>query len=403
MKRKIILMVTLIICLCSLIISCGKKKSGEAEAVDLYYNTQSVKSINYVTDLIRKYEEEQGGKINIIPVNNIKEIEKNINGKKDSFLVLLDGYDFIDYKNKNYLRDLSYLFKEKKIKENFVNINNLYGIYEGKYYGLGLTPYSLDLVYNKEALKNMGIEIKENSYIEILTKLREKNIKIPTYIKSEYSKELLLSCLIVNDTIAYDLYKTDKFNNLEEKIKHIENGQKIFDVMHDLYNKNILREDMFIEDDESAIKDFNEGKSPVLLATTLSSGDITDKKGIGLVDKMPIQNKVVNTAVGMDVTLCSVIGTSNIDAVDDFFRFLIESNPFEVLSEKNYITGNIEADSNLRGVQIKMADNIGVANEINMFYINIISDENIKKIDKECKKVLSGEYDGKEWDRVLGK
>lgn len=402
MKRKLNIIVVLV-CLCSLIISCGKKKSGEVEEVNLYYNAQSVKSINYLTDLIKKYEEEQGGKVNIIPVNNMNEIEKNINEKKDSFLVLLNGYDFIDYKNKNYLRDLSYLFKEKKIKEKFIDINNLYGIYEGKYYGLGLAPYSLDLIYDKEALKNKGIEINENSYIEILTKLREKNIKIPTYIKSEYSKEILLSCLVVNDTIAYDLYKTDKVNNLQEKIKHIENGQKIFDVMHDLYNKNILREDMFIEEGESAIKDFNEGKSPVLLTTTLSSEDITDKKGIGLVDKMPIQNKIVNTTVGMDVTICSIIGTSKIDSVDNFLRFLVESNPFEVLSKKNCVTGSVEADSSLKGVQIKMADSIGVADEINMFYTNIISNEYIKKIDKECKKVLSGQYDGKEWDRILEK
>lgn len=402
MKRKII-PVLIFICFCSFLIGCRNKKNNDIKEVNLYYNTQSVKSISYVSDLIKRYEEKQGGKINIIPVNDVSEIEKHIDAKKDSFLVLLDGYDFIDYKNKNYLRNLSFLFKEKSIKEKFIDINNLYGIHEGKYYGLGLTPYSLSLLYNKDALKDLGIEIKENNYIEILTKLREKNIKIPTHIKSEYSKELLFSCLIANDTINYDLYKTDKINKLSEKINNIENGQKIFDVMHDLYNKNILREDMFLEDNKSAIKDFNEGKIPVLLTTTLSAQDITNKEGIDIVDKMPIQNKIVNTNVGMDVTLCSVIGTTNIDHVDNFLRFLIEENPFEVLSKKNCITGNIEADSNLKGVQIKMANDIASADEINKFYINIISNEDISKIDKECKKVLSGKYDGKEWSRVLEK
>ena len=402
MKRKII-PVLIFICFCSFLIGCRNKKNNDIKEVNLYYNTQSVKSISYVSDLIKRYEEKQGGKINIIPVNDVSEIEKHIDAKKDSFLVLLDGYDFIDYKNKNYLRDLSFLFKEKSIKEKYIDINNLYGIHEGKYYGLGLTPYSLSLLYNKDALKDLGIEIKENNYIEILTKLREKNIKIPTHIKSEYSKELLFSCLIANDTINYDLYKTDKINKLSEKINNIENGQKIFDVMHDLYNKNILREDMFLEDNKSAIKDFNEGKIPVLLTTTLSAQDITNKEGIDIVDKMPIQNKIVNTNVGMDVTLCSVIGTTNIDHVDNFLRFLIEENPFEVLSKKNCITGNIEADSNLKGVQIKMANDIASADEINKFYINIISNEDISKIDKECKKVLSGKYDGKEWSRVLEK
>lgn len=402
MKRKIIPLLILI-CFCSLLVGCRDKKSSDVKEVNLYYNTQSVKSISYVSDLVKEYEEKQDSKINIIPVNDVSEIEKHIDGKKDSFLVLLDGYDFIDYKNKNYLRDISYLFKEKSIKEKFIDINNLYGIHKGRYYGLGLTPYSLDLLYNKEALKKLGVEIKENNYIEALTKLREKNIKIPTYIKSEYSKELLFSCLIANDTINYDLYKTDKINKLSEKINNIEGGQKIFDVMHDLYNKNILREDMFLEDNKSAIKEFNDGKIPVLLTTTLSAQEISNKEDIGIVDKMPIQNKIVNTSVGMDVALCSVIGTTNVDDVDNFFRFLIEENPFEVLSKKNCITGNIEADNKLRGVQIKMANDIASADEINKFYINIISNEDISKIDKECKKVLSGKYDGKEWSRVLKK
>lgn len=402
MKKKLSLMLILL-CLCSLSTACGNKKNEEVDSVNLYYNAQNVKSINCITDLIKKYEEKKGAKINIIPVNDIEEVEKNINEKEDSSLVLLDRYNFIDYKNKNYLRDLSYLFKEKKIKEKFFPINNLYGMDEEKYYGIGITPYSIDLIYNEEALKSKEIEIQENSYIEILTKLREKNIKIPTYIKSQYSKEVLLSCLVANDTISYDLYKVDKASNLSEKINYIENGQKIFDILHDLYNKNVIKEDMFIESDEAVIKEFNEGKIPVLLTTTLSSEDITNKKGIGLIDKMPIENKNISTTVGMDATLCSVIGSLKTDSVDDFFRFLIESNPFGELSKKNCVTGNREADSNLKGVQRKMGNGIRVANEINMFYINIISNENIKKIDKECKKILSGQYDGKEWDRVLGK
>ena len=98
MKRKII-PVLIFICFCSFLIGCRNKKNNDIKEVNLYYNTQSVKSISYVSDLIKRYEEKQGGKINIIPVNDVSEIEKHIDAKKDSFLVLLDGYDFIDYKN----------------------------------------------------------------------------------------------------------------------------------------------------------------------------------------------------------------------------------------------------------------------------------------------------------------
>lgn len=385
------------------IIGCGKGKSKENSVVKLYYNNNTVKSINCIVELIKKYEEEEGKKISLIPVNSEEEIEKKIGDDKEAALLLLDGYSFIDFNNKNYLRDISYLFKEKENREKFANINNLYGIYEGKYYGLGITPFNLELVYNEELLKNRGIEIKDNNYIEALKKLNEKNIKIPTYIKSEYTKEVLFSSLVANDTIAYNLHKVEDVNVIEDKIKHIENGQKIFDTLHDLYTKNIIREDMFQDGGEELIKKFNEEKIPVLLTTTLVSDSITDKRGIGTINKMPINNKSVNSAVVMDCIICSSSGKSNVDDLDNFFRYIIHSDVFESLSKKNCITGNRKADSNLKGVQIKMVNSIVGADDINMPYFNVISNENIEKINKECKKVLSGKYDGKEWSRVLGK
>lgn len=389
--------------ICLLIVGCGKDKNKETNTVNLYYNSSTVKSINYVVELIKKYEEKEGKKINLVPVNSEEEIEKKIGDEKEAALVLLDGYSFIDFNNKNYLRDITYLFKEKETREKFANINNLYGIYEGKYYGLGITPFTLELVYNEELLKSKGIKFEDNNYIEALKKLNEKKIKIPTYVKSEYTKEILFSALVANDTIAYDLHKVDDVNSVEDKIKHIKNGQKIFDTLHELYTKNIIKEDMFQDEGESAIKNFNEGKIPVLLTTTLTSEKITDKRGIGTINKMPINNKSVNSTVGMDCIICSSSGKTKIDDLDNFFRYIINSDVFEELTKKNCITGNRKADSNLKGVQIKMVNSIVSADDINMFYFNIISNENIRKIDKECKNVLSGKYDGKEWSRIIGK
>lgn len=389
--------------ICLLIVGCGKDKNKETNTVNLYYNSSTVKSINYVVELIKKYEEKEGKKINLVPVNSEEEIEKKIGDEKEAALVLLDGYSFIDFNNKNYLRDITYLFKEKETREKFANINNLYGIYEGKYYGLGITPFTLELVYNEELLRSKGIKFEDNNYIEALKKLNEKKIKIPTYVKSEYTKEILFSALVANDTIAYDLHKVDDVNSVEDKIKHIKNGQKIFDTLHELYTKNIIKEDMFQDEGESAIKNFNEGKIPVLLTTTLTSEKITDKRGIGTINKMPINNKSVNSTVGMDCIICSSSGKAKIDDLDNFFRYIINSDGFEELTKKNCITGNRKADSNLKGVQIKMVNSIVSADDINMFYFNIISNENIRKIDKECKNVLNGKYDGKEWSRIVGK
>ena len=50
-----------------------------------------------------------------------------------------------------------------------------------------------------------------------------------------------------------------------------------------------------------------------------------------------------------------------------------------------------------------MANSIHAASGINILYIDMISKEKGKKIDKEVKNVLSGKYDGKEWKRIIEK
>lgn len=403
--NKKILVLSLISIMAISILGCSMKKNNnnDENTLNLYYNTIDTKSISYIPEIIKEYEKEEGIKINIVPLKSNEEMLKKITEDKESCLLLLDGYRFSDYNLKGILRELTYLFKSEKTKQEFTDISTLYGIFEGRNFGLGLSPYSVSLVYNKTELEKLGITVEENDLNYLFKKLNEKNIKIPTKMYSEYSKELLISALIANDSIIYDMYKLDYINDMDKKIYSIENGQKIFDIMNDLYNKNIIKENMFIEDDD-AVKKFNEGKTPVVLMTTLGANDIkSDSDNIGVVDQMHINNKIVNSPILTDTILCSSVGSKNFDAVDKFFRYIINSGIFQKISSKNYITGNKIADSNLQGVQIKMANGISSAEEINKVYFNVISNKNIKKINDECRNVLSGKYDGKEWNRILDK
>lgn len=401
MKKKISIILLLIIT-CTLTAGC-KKGSKKNEDINLYYNSESVKTFNFAKEIIEQFEKEFKIKVNINPVNSEKDIEKNISEEKENSVLLLDDYTYIKFANKNYLRDLGYLYKSKDTREKFSYITNIYGIYNDKYYGIGLMPYSLELVYNEEALKKLGIEVNENDMKQVFKKLNEKNIKIPTYIKSEYSKGELLSALVANDTVIYNMYKMNKVSEVDDKIYALDNGQEIFNRLNDLYKDNVLKEDMFLEEGEEAIKNFNEGKSPVVFITTLNSSDIKSNEEVKVVNKMPISDNYINSPVGVDFIVCSSIGNKKGDEVDKFLRYLLKEEPFNKLSEKNCISGNKKADSNLKEVQGQMANSIHAASEINILYIDMISPEKGKKIDKEVKNVLSGKYDGKEWKRIIEK
>lgn len=399
MKSKRVVLVCMLF-LIPLLVSCMEKKE-ETSKVKLYYNKNSIVTIKNVETLVKEYKNKEGKEIEIVPLEDIDEMKSKIGEHKESAIVLLDGYSFMDFTSKNYLRDLTSLFKDKTIRERFSLITNLYSRINGRYFGLAFKPYSLELIYNKEMLKEMQINVTENNMFNLIKKLNEKNIKIPTYIESRHSKEILLSNLVANDTIVYDIKSDILSTNIEEKIKEIKSGQILMDKIYYYYNEGILREDNFIDRDENVIKELNESKIPVLLTTSLITDRLNKESGdFYCVNKLPINNNV-NSPVGSDLIICSTIGSSNSEDIDIFMRYLIQSDVFKKLSEKNLITGNKDADSNLLGVSAEMAENIHAADGINKFYINIISDEKIKKIENEIKNIMSGKYDKKEWDRVL--
>lgn len=399
MKSKRVIFIYILF-LILFLVSCMEKKEEDSK-VKLYYNKNSIISIKSVETLVKEYKNKEGKDIQIVPLESEDEIKSKIGEHKEAAIVLLDSYSFMDFISKDYLRDLTSLFKDKTTREKFSLITNLYSRINGRYFGLSFKPYSLELIYNKEFLKDMQIDVTENNMFNLIKKLNEKNIKIPTFIESRHSKEILLSNLVANDTIVYDIKNEMLSTDIREKIKEIENGQILMDKIYYYYTLGILKKENFIDRDETAIKELNEKKIPVLLTTSLVT-DRLDKESNDFycVNKLPISNNV-NSPVGSDLIICSTIGSKKAEEIDIFIRYLIQSDVFKKISEKNLITGNKEADSNLLGVSAKMAEDIHAADGINKFYVNIISEEKIKKIENEIKDIMVGKYDKKEWERVL--
>lgn len=401
-KRKRIYCALLLIISLFNFISCSRNEE-ESHNIKIYYNKNTVKEINVVEEIIKEYKKKVGKEVTLVGVEKEEDMIKFIGEDKESNIVILDGYSFVDFANKDYLRDISYLYKDKKTREKFSLINNVYGRLLGSYYGIGFMPFSLDLVCNDKLLKSMGLDIKEDNLFKAISILTSKGIKIPTYIKSEYTKELLLSAVVANDTIIYDMNQEYVKGKLENDIYTIKDGQKIFNVINDYYKQGILKESNFIEGGEELIEKFNKGEIPVVLTTTLSSDKFDSSINATLINKQPIENKYVNAATGVDIIICATVGNHQENDVESFLRFLLQGGAMENLNKMKVVTGNKMGDSSLIGVQGDMASSIQAIAELNRFYFNRISNKDILSISDEVKNVMEGKYDGKEWERVLNK
>ncbi|MGL5414357.1 MAG: hypothetical protein ACRDAU_01720 [Clostridium sp.] len=399
--KKISLISILIILIISLS-SCNynlKKEKG----FKIYYNKNTVKEISIVKKLVEKYKRLEGREIEIIGLEEEDDIKKYIGENKDQSVILLDGYSFLEFINEDYLRDIGYLYKEKETRKNFSVMTNSYGRERGIYKGISIMPFSLELVINKKISDEKKLFFEKNDISKAILELKEKGIKIHSYIKSEYTKELLLISLIANDTIIYDIKRNNTTSSLKNKIYSIKNGQEIFEKLNYFFKIGSFREENFIDGGEEVIEKFNNGEIEAVLTTTLSADRFNSDIDAILINKLSIVNKSTNAPIGMDIIITSSIGNKNRDEIDRFFRFLLQSNGIESLECEKIVTGNKKGDSELTGIQSKMADGIHSDSEINKFFFNIISNEGVENITEEVKKVMNGQYDGDEWNRIIKK
>ncbi|MGL4850822.1 MAG: hypothetical protein ACRC28_18205 [Clostridium sp.] len=401
-KKNILWLISILIILIISLCGCNYNSNKE-KGFKIYYNKNTVKEISVIENLVRKYEKESNRKIEIIGLDSEEDIKSYIGENKEQSIVLLDGYSFLEFINENYLRDIGYLYKEKEIREKFSVMTNSYGREKGVYNGISIMPFSLELIINKKVLDDKGVEFERNNISDAIIKLNKNGIKIYSYIKSEYTKELLITSLIANDTIIYDINETHATSSLKNKIYSIKNGQEIFEKLNYFYKEGSFKEENFIDGNEKLIELFNEGKIGAMLTTTLVADKFNPNIETVIVDKLPISNISVNAPIGMDMIITSAIGKKNRDETDRFLRFLLQPNGIEELGKENIVTGNKKGDSMLSGVQAKMAKVIHNDSEINKFFFNIISNEGVENITEEAKNVMNGKYDGMEWERVIKK
>ncbi|MGL5649938.1 MAG: hypothetical protein ACRDDY_19065 [Clostridium sp.] len=402
MRYKKLSLINILIILIISLSSCNYNLKKEKE-FKIYYNKNTVKEISIVKKLVEKYKRLEDRDIEIIGLEEEGDIKKYIGENKDQNVILLDGYSFLEFINEDYLRDIGYLYKEKETRKNFSVMTNSYGRERGIYKGISIMPFSLELVINKKISDEKNLSFEKNDISKAILKLKEKGIKIHSYIKSEYTKELLLISLIANDTIIYDIKRNNTTSSLKNKIYSIKNGQEIFKKLNYFFKIGSFREENFIDIGEEAIEKFNNGEIGAILTTTLSADRFNSDIDTILINKLHIANRSINAPIGMDIIIASSIGNKNRDEIDRFFRFLLQSNGIESLECEKIVTGNKKGDSELIGIQSKMADGIHSDSEINKFFFNIISNEGVENITEEAKKVMRGQYDGEEWNRIIKK
>ena len=93
--------------------------------------------------------------------------------------------------------------EKSNISDSYYDIVSSYGRVGDKYYGIGVVPYSVELLYNKANLKKLNIDNPQNleQWLKALKKINSNGIKTPVVLTEDVDINGLLFSLIASKAV----------------------------------------------------------------------------------------------------------------------------------------------------------------------------------------------------------
>ncbi|WP_164508998.1 ABC transporter substrate-binding protein [Clostridium rectalis] len=398
----------IIICLLCLIIfanivSCNKNQVvNKDKKLNVYVDIKDKHSLNIIKFLLDEYKKENAD-VNVNITNAIGgDVLKDVSKGTSGDIVFTSRNKMIELQNKGFLSDLSSYYDKYTIKERYYNIMTSYGRYSDKYYGIGIMPYTIEILYNKEVLDKCKINepLRIQDVENIAKKLNQDSIKVPVILTDDLDVNNALASLIISN--KKNIYNVDNiYNSSAASYKEKKEFQNMFDSINNLYKKGIINKNIFEIGNENTLKKLSNSDIPVAVSISYYSKEINDEN-IGIVqDYSGIGSFKGNVPVIINALLCIPVNNENGDETNEFIKFVYSDETQKKLLDNGFITGNKKVNEELKDNFKIMEKHLEESNENSILFIYNLPDKFRVDISSKIDSILTGKYSGKEWEIII--
>ena len=226
--KKILKFIGVLLLISMIFISCDSKKYkniSEKDSINVFVVDIKKDTMEEVfSKVFKKFEKKNSIKINTIYSKDKKVLDEILNNEKID-LIISSRKNLVTLKEKGILKNLDFLVKENSIKDRFYDSFTLLGLKEESYYGIGVLPYTLEVIYNKGTIT--GVPDKKE--------LKNKNITIPVILPEEVKLEELYKLMDIKDEKIKEILYVGR----KEELISINNGEIPVAVISSYYAKDI--------------------------------------------------------------------------------------------------------------------------------------------------------------------
>jgi raffinose/stachyose/melibiose transport system substrate-binding protein len=374
----------------------------EKKKLKICVDVKDKHTVNIIKFMIDEYKKEDKDlEIDITNPLDSNKICDDISQGEGSDIIFTSRNSMLELEKKGLLGDLSNFYSKNKINDKFYNIMSAYGRVRDKYYGIGIIPYSIEVVYNRQAIEKLGTSPPKNitDFFQVLKKMNDSGTKLPVVLTEDIDIYNAFAAIFFSNLVELQRLE-NSYDSGMDSYKGIKEVQQVFDNINLLVKQGAVNREIVEQGSETTMSRLVKGDIPAMLTTSYYSKDIKDDK-MGIVETYNISSLKEVIPVIINGLMCVPANSKNEEQVNNLMEFFFSDKIQKKLVEEGFITGNKEANKDLEGVKKTINEHIGKSNSNSIIYIYNFPKKFHPLFESKIMKVLSGKYNGNEWNEIL--
>ncbi len=372
----------------------------------MYIDIKDENSLNILKIIMEEYKKSnEDVKINI---NNAlgSNVEEELKKEKSPDLIFVSRNEMIKLSQKGLLNNMETSYEKNNITKDYYNVFNSYGRFKDKYYGLPIIPYTIEVLYNTDALKKLNIEEPKNinDIKNVMKQLKTSSTKVPVMLPNDLDINSIIFSIISNNT-TNSMELENIYDKGKKEYQTLKNMQEPFNIINNMVKDNILDKNSFETGKEVTLEKFNNGDIPIIISTSyynnqIKSPNIKSVKQLYNVDKLNNTEPVIINSI-----MCSPLKAKNSEEANNFIDFTFSEKTQKYLLKKGFITGNKKINKEKEGDLTKLnkttVEKLNNLNENSILVLYNLPNTFKSSISSSIDKILNNEYTGKEWNKIV--
>lgn len=339
-------------------------------------------------DIISKFEEKNSD-IKVVLDSGANgyndKIKNSLSSGKGPDIIGLQRSKMIEYVNQGSLKDLTEWVKSSGLKENYYGVNTGYGKLNGKYYGVGDLPYTLEWFYNTDLFKKAGIAEPQNldELINICSKLdKYTQSPITLGLKDTWVGSTFFG-VVTSQTVNSGELSAAFSSNSKEKFTGLKGANDAVNIVSRLVKSRAIDSSVVKLGYTDSVDAFVKGKSAILPMGSWAVEKIEKMKPTRGFNYSVFSNPLKLAASPNSLysaTAVQVITvnekTAHLNEVMKFMDYLFSEEAQKIFMEHNGISGRKSANSETKdAVSMQVLKHLSLTDENSIMYVDNISDK----------------------------